>query len=41
MDLMHTGAIVSAAHTPADIATTVDAFDRALTRLEHAGLLPG
>ncbi len=40
MDLMHTGALVSAAHTPADIAATVEAFDRALTRLERAGLLP-
>ncbi len=41
VDLMHTGALVSAAHTPADIAATVEAFDRALTRLEAAGLLPG
>ncbi|HLI27070.1 MAG TPA: aspartate aminotransferase family protein [Chloroflexota bacterium] len=40
VDLMHTGALVSAAHTPADIARTVEAFDRALGRLEHAGLLP-
>jgi glutamate-1-semialdehyde 2,1-aminomutase len=40
VDLMHTGALVSAAHTPEDIAYTVEAFDRALGRLERAGLLP-
>ncbi len=40
VDLMHTGAIVSAAHTSADVAFTLDAFDRALTRLEAAGVLP-
>ena len=40
VDLMHTGALVSAAHTPGDIAFTVEAFDRALTRLERAGMLP-
>jgi glutamate-1-semialdehyde 2,1-aminomutase len=41
VDLMHTGALVSAAHTPEDIAFTIEAFDRALTRLEAEGLLPG
>ncbi len=40
VDLMHTGAIVSAAHMPADVAFTLDAFDRALARLEAAGVLP-
>jgi glutamate-1-semialdehyde 2,1-aminomutase len=39
VDLMHTGAIVSAAHTPADIEVTVEAFDRALTRLQAEDLL--
>ncbi len=41
VDLMHTGAVVSAAHTPADVAFTVQAFDRALVRLEANRLLPG
>ena len=40
VDLMHTGALVSSAHTPKDIAFTVEAFDRALGRLEAARLLP-
>jgi glutamate-1-semialdehyde 2,1-aminomutase len=40
VDLMHTGALVSAAHTRDDIAATVEAFDRALARLEAAGMLP-
>jgi glutamate-1-semialdehyde 2,1-aminomutase len=39
VDLMHTGALVSAAHSPADIAATVEAFDRALSRLGAAGVL--
>ena len=40
VDLMHTGALVSAAHTSADMAATVEAFDRGLARLEAARLLP-
>jgi glutamate-1-semialdehyde 2,1-aminomutase len=41
VDLMHTGAIVSAAHTPDDIAATIAAFDRTLTRLDAEGQLSG
>lgn len=40
VDLMHTGALVSAVHTPEDIHYTIGAFDRALTRLEQARVLP-
>ena len=39
VDLMHTGALVSAAHTAKDIAFTVKAFHRALGRLEAAHIL--
>ena len=41
VDLMHTGALVSAAHTAEDIAFTVEAFDRALGRLAAAGMWSG
>jgi glutamate-1-semialdehyde 2,1-aminomutase len=40
VDLMHTGALVSAAHSADDIAFTIAAFDRALARLQAAHLLP-
>lgn len=39
VDLMRSGGFLSAAHTEADVAETVAAFERALGRLRRAGLL--
>ena len=40
VDLMRNGGFLSTAHGEAEIEATVEAFDRALSRLEREGMLP-